>query len=82
MTTNIPASIQKKADTLVTQLKCGIPPFQCGAKRLGFVSPNLVSIPLGSYRLLCEYRRKGCLKSIKVMHHGAYEDYLRRYSKR
>lgn len=78
----IPQAIRNKENELLMQLRAGISPIQCGGKWLKFVSPNLVSIPIGSYRLICEYRRKWCLKSSKLMHHGAYDDYLRRYSKR
>ena len=80
--THIPQAIRRKGNALIAQLNSGTSPFLYGGKRLKFVSPSLVSIPIGSYRLLCEYRYKWSLKSTKLMHHGAYEDFLYRYSKK
>lgn len=81
MSAHIPRSIGKKANTLIAQLQAGNSPFLLGGKRLKLVSPNLISIRLGSYRLLCEYRGQR-LEKTQVLSHGKYDDYLRRYAKR
>lgn len=78
--THIPQSVKRKAATLIAQLQAGLPPSRCRGKRLKF-SSRYISIPVGSYRLLCRYQDKA-FRSAEILHHAAYDNRLRRYLRR
>lgn len=74
----IPQSITQKANRCLKQLQGGLSFRQLHGKRLK-CNPSLVSIPLGSYRLLCIYQHQTLCEAL-VLSHAAYDDCLRRFS--